>query len=573
MLISVFIIKWLMVLFFAGAGLAFAFLPLGDRGLDTWIVNFLRAMFMPNQYIYRKDENIPDVFLYQNLDVVKNELITLTPTSSRRKIEAYLEQQRAPVDKLDVDEKSYILKVKEAYSRPEYWPALDSAPSLTADMSSAPVTTTVVEDAQETAPVFGQFDQTFSETTSPNQVESEQPETQTQPSDTQTLIPQVGQNPQNQPPVGLIQAPQTAKDQAPQDQDQAQTPQVDQMYLPQQQETQFTEENIVQIVRREAKRPGYRREHQQKQDGVFYSPAITPDMHAGRRFINLAEDAGRGEIILPIRGERVLKTIQEQEFEEEEKQKIKELDDLINAVKSKELMQKQIIEAQKAQKREEEIKRREQEEKLRAEQERAKQISEQTKKQAEQEAQRAKAQAEALKQEELEEKKRKEREEAEAIAKEQARLEELRQKEEALRKKKEDLLRKQREEAQKQKEEAEKQAQNPQPPKPQPIPLQVAPVDENPSVPNIVWGIVTTNYQGAKVGVPGVVVVIRNQKGEVVRAIKTSPQGKFGISTPLVNGAYTIEVDKEKRSGLAFALMQVEAKGQTIPTVEIEGRM
>jgi len=290
-------------------------------------------------------------------------------------------------------------------------------------------------------------------------------------------------------------------------------------------------------------------------------------MHAGRRFINLAEDAGRGEIVLPIRGERVLKTQQEQEFEESEKQKIKELDDLINAVKSKELMQKQIIDAQKMQKREDEV-RREREEQVRAEQERLRQAN----RQAEQNAQRAKAQAEAVSQRELEEKKRKEQEEAQAVAKEQTRLAELRQKEEVLRKQKADLLKKQQEEAQRQKAEAEKQAQSPQPAKPQPIPLQAALVDEAPTVPNIVWGLVTTNYQGAKVGVPGVVVVIRNQKGEVVRAIKTSPQGKFGISTPLVNGNYTLEVDKEKRSGLMFALMQVEAKGQTIPTVEIEGK-
>jgi len=294
-------------------------------------------------------------------------------------------------------------------------------------------------------------------------------------------------------------------------------------------------------------------------------------MHAGRRFINLAEDAGRGEIVLPIRGERVLKTLQEQEFEESEKQKIKELDDLINAVKSKELMQKQIIDAQKMQKREDEV-RRERQEQVRAEQERLRQANNQANRQAEQSAQRAKAQAEAVKQWELEEKRRKEQEEAQAVAKEQARLAELRQKEEVLRKQKADLLKKQQEEAQRQKAEAEKQAQSPQPVKPQPIPLQAALVDEAPTVPNIVWGLVTTNYQGAKVGVPGVVVVIRNQKGEVVRAIKTSPQGKFGISTPLVNGNYTLEVDKEKRSGLVFALMQVEAKGQTIPTVEIEGK-
>ena len=572
MLIPVVIIKWVMVLFFGAAGLAFAFLPLGDRGLDAWIVNFLRAMFMPNQYVYRKDENIPDVFLYQNLDVLKSELITLTPTSSRRKIEAYLEQQEAPVDKLDIDEKSYILKVKDAYNQPGYWPA----PAFSGSMSTASVTTTVVEDMQEVIPVAIVTDQATSATSTAMQVQPEQPQTQTQPEQLQVQpaviqiqTPQVTQVPQSQPPIVQTQAPQPTQIQAPESQIQVQAPSP-KVIQPQQKEPQPMVEDTTQIIRQETRRADYKREYTKRQDDGFYSPAMTPDMHAGRRFINLAEDAGRGEIVLPIRGERVLKTLQEQEFEESEKQKIKELDDLINTVKSKELMQKQIIDAQKLQQREDEVKR-EREEQVRAEQERLRQANDQSNQQAEQNAQRAKAQAEAVRQRELEEKRRKEQEEAQTVAKEQARLAELRQKEEVLRKQKADLLKKQQEEAQRQKAEAEKQAQTPQPVKPQPIPLQAALVDEAPTVPNIVWGLVTTNYQGAKVGVPGVVVVIRNQKGEVVRAIKTSQQGRFGISTPLVNGSYTLEVDKEKRSGLTFALMQVEAKGQTIPTVEIEG--
>ena len=86
MLIEAFVFKWLFVLFFAGTGLCFAFLPLGDRGLDQWIVNFIKAMYLPNQYVYRKEEEVPQVFQYQNLDVLRNELITLTPTTTKKKI-------------------------------------------------------------------------------------------------------------------------------------------------------------------------------------------------------------------------------------------------------------------------------------------------------------------------------------------------------------------------------------------------------------------------------------------------------------------------------------------------------
>ena len=44
---------------------------------------------------------------------------------------------------------------------------------------------------------------------------------------------------------------------------------------------------------------------------------MTPDMHIGRRFINLAEEAGGGEIILHIRGERVLKSFGSTQFDTE----------------------------------------------------------------------------------------------------------------------------------------------------------------------------------------------------------------------------------------------------------------
>ena len=174
MTVQALIIKWLLVIFFVGAGLCFAFIPLGDRGLDVWIVNFLRAMFLPNQFVYRKQEEVPNVFLYQNLDVLRSELITLTPTSSRRKIEAYLEQQEAPTDKLDFDEKSYIIKVREAYSS-----------GYAGFSNSSVTTTTVITDEPITpSPVIPQVD-----TTVPS--ESAQVTTSTQVPTATTATPQV----------------------------------------------------------------------------------------------------------------------------------------------------------------------------------------------------------------------------------------------------------------------------------------------------------------------------------------------------------------------------------------------
>src|SRR5579871_3823227 len=39
---------------FVGIGAAFAFLPIDGRPMDIMITNFIRAFFVPNLYIYKK---------------------------------------------------------------------------------------------------------------------------------------------------------------------------------------------------------------------------------------------------------------------------------------------------------------------------------------------------------------------------------------------------------------------------------------------------------------------------------------------------------------------------------------
>ncbi|HQK41811.1 MAG TPA: PrgI family protein, partial [bacterium] len=82
--------KWPAVLFFAILAIGLAFVPVQERGLDEWLVNFYRAITSPTQRVWKKEPQIPTAFLYDNLAVVQHELITLTPTSSRRKLEDYL---------------------------------------------------------------------------------------------------------------------------------------------------------------------------------------------------------------------------------------------------------------------------------------------------------------------------------------------------------------------------------------------------------------------------------------------------------------------------------------------------
>ena len=461
MTIQPFVFKWILVLFLTGAGLCFAFLPLGDRGLDVWIVNFIKAMLAPNQYVYRKQEEIPNVFLYQNLDVLRSELITLSPTTSRRKIEAYLEQQSTPIDKLDIDERSYVLMVKSAYGS-DY------------GYGSAPTTTVITTEEQLEA----------------------------QPAPPAEVV----ETPAAQPVAQPVAQADLTKLELPSGKP---APQIQQPSL-------ATPEPAPQVERIVKSQRHVQKEKTEPQDN-YYSPTITPDMHAGRRFINLTPNAGGGgEIILPIRGERVLKSADTQRLENDEAQKAKQLDLLINQIKSSESAQERLAEAQK--------------------------FSEQEKSQIEQLRQQTEAEKEAARRKEAQEEEIKQAKVAVNTVNNRPQINSEQENTQAYIKIQQ-----------------------------QSIPLKPA-QEESPTAPNIIWGIVTSAQHEPRMPIPGVVAVIRNQRNEVVRAVKTNAQGRFSISTPLINGRYIVEVDKERRSGLNFEPVEVEAKGEVLPTMEVVGK-
>jgi len=76
--------------------------------LDEWIVNFIQAINSPTERIWRKNIEVPKAFAFeQNIHLVQQELITLAPTASRRKLEEFLHQKdrEEKEDRLDIPEK------------------------------------------------------------------------------------------------------------------------------------------------------------------------------------------------------------------------------------------------------------------------------------------------------------------------------------------------------------------------------------------------------------------------------------------------------------------------------------
>lgn len=50
----VFFIKWPLIFLFAGGGLALAFVPFQDRPLESWLKAFIKSIYAPTIYIYKK---------------------------------------------------------------------------------------------------------------------------------------------------------------------------------------------------------------------------------------------------------------------------------------------------------------------------------------------------------------------------------------------------------------------------------------------------------------------------------------------------------------------------------------
>lgn len=86
------------------------------------------------------------------------------------------------------------------------------------------------------------------------------------------------------------------------------------------------------------------------------------------------------------------------------------------------------------------------------------------------------------------------------------------------------------------------------------------------TVPNVVSGIVKDS---AGMLLTNVVIVVKDSTDNPVRALKSNKIGQFAISTPLPDGVYTMELEKE---GSEFDVVQITLGGKVMPPIEIRGR-
>jgi len=86
-----------------------------------------------------------------------------------------------------------------------------------------------------------------------------------------------------------------------------------------------------------------------------------------------------------------------------------------------------------------------------------------------------------------------------------------------------------------------------------------------PQIPNIIAGLIK-DQNGSTLS--NAIVLIKDENSTPVRALKTNKLGQFSIATPLPNGEYKLEMEKE---GCQFKIIDLELKGELIPLLEIVG--
>lgn len=110
-----FFIKWPLIILFFGGGLIAAFIPIEERPISHWLTTFVKILYKPTQFFWKRKYNIPEPFLFKGNeeDLIQVQEIDLTP-ARRQRIKEFLNSTSATDPKpedLTSQEQSQIANV------------------------------------------------------------------------------------------------------------------------------------------------------------------------------------------------------------------------------------------------------------------------------------------------------------------------------------------------------------------------------------------------------------------------------------------------------------------------------
>ena len=126
----VFFVKWPLIFIFAAGGLALAFVPFQDRPLETWLMAFIKSIYAPTIYFYKK--NSPTNWLEIDLSKqLKNDELeeVVVPIKEDKKVKEFINslpsigRENQAIKSTDVDtslakEESRAIKSTEVDTSP-----------------------------------------------------------------------------------------------------------------------------------------------------------------------------------------------------------------------------------------------------------------------------------------------------------------------------------------------------------------------------------------------------------------------------------------------------------------------
>jgi hypothetical protein len=109
-----FYIKWPLVIFFTFLGIAIAFLPIEERPLHVWIINFIKSTYSPTQYLWRKKAKKPEILEPTSFPIRPQE--TKAVFSDKSKLNEYLGSLPTSKNALDEKEEQVLEKMKNLFA-------------------------------------------------------------------------------------------------------------------------------------------------------------------------------------------------------------------------------------------------------------------------------------------------------------------------------------------------------------------------------------------------------------------------------------------------------------------------
>lgn len=124
------IFKWPLVLLTSLTGVALAFLPIEERPLDAWIVNFFKSIYSPTQYLWKKNHPIPDILQPESTISHKDTSNKKPISKDKIKLKEYLETLPSSphISSLEKKELTHLERISSLLGIPE--PKLSSLASL-----------------------------------------------------------------------------------------------------------------------------------------------------------------------------------------------------------------------------------------------------------------------------------------------------------------------------------------------------------------------------------------------------------------------------------------------------------